>query len=91
MTVQTADGMDGLRENVVPHRLLQVHLTVVSMESTAQYWRSVWLELEAHMRCIWRNLAGLYFLLIGPTGERFSALTSRGLAMLSDCATDAGS
>ncbi|HVH71553.1 MAG TPA: hypothetical protein VNB49_10635, partial [Candidatus Dormibacteraeota bacterium] len=49
-TVQTADGMDGLQGNVVPHRPPQVHLLVVSMESTAQYWRSVWLELEPYMR-----------------------------------------
>jgi hypothetical protein len=42
--------MDGLCGNVGPHRLPQVHLLVVSMESTAQYWRSVWLELEPHMR-----------------------------------------
>ena len=33
--------MDGLRENVVPHWLPQVHLTGVSMESTAQYWKPV--------------------------------------------------
>ena len=42
--------MDALHGNVRPHRLPQVHLLVVSMESTAQYWRSVWLELEPHMR-----------------------------------------
>jgi hypothetical protein len=41
--------MDGLRGNVGPHRLPQVHLPVVSMQSTAQYWRSVWLELEPCM------------------------------------------
>jgi transposase len=25
------------------------------MESTAQYWRSVWFELEPHMRLHWRR------------------------------------
>jgi hypothetical protein len=35
---------------MVPRRPLQVHLPVVAMESTAQYCRSVWLELEPHMR-----------------------------------------
>jgi len=49
-TLQTADEMDGLRENVGPQRLPRVHLLVFSMESTAQYWRSLWLELEPHMR-----------------------------------------
>ena len=29
-----------------PHRLPQVHLLVVSMESTAQYWKPVWEALE---------------------------------------------
>jgi len=60
MTVQTADGMDGLRENVVPHRLLQVHLTVVSMESTAQYWKPVWGALERYWKpsCQKREGAG---------------------------------
>jgi transposase len=31
---------------VGPHRLPQVHLLVVSMESTAQYWKPVWEALE---------------------------------------------
>jgi hypothetical protein len=31
--------MDGLRGNVVPHRMPQVHLLVVSMESTGVYWK----------------------------------------------------
>jgi transposase len=44
------DERGGLLGNVVLHRPLQVYLLVVSMESTAQYWRSVWLELEPHMR-----------------------------------------
>jgi transposase len=30
--------MDGLHENVGPHWLAQVHLTVVSMQSTGVYW-----------------------------------------------------
>ena len=47
MTVQTADEMDGLRENVVPNWLLQVHLTVVSMQSTGVYWIAVYDILEA--------------------------------------------
>jgi hypothetical protein len=38
--------MDGLRRNVEPHRLAQVHSLVISMESTAQYWKPVWHELE---------------------------------------------
>ena len=25
------------------------------MESTAQYWRSVWLALEPYMRCSWHK------------------------------------
>ena len=41
-TVQTADGRDGLRGNVGPHRLPQVHLLVVSMEATGVYWMPVW-------------------------------------------------
>jgi transposase len=40
--------MDGLRGNVGPHRLPQVHLLVVSMESTAQYWQPVWQTLEQY-------------------------------------------
>jgi transposase len=39
--------MDGLRENLVPHWLPQVHLTVVSMQSTGVYWMSVYDILEA--------------------------------------------
>jgi transposase len=38
--------MDGLRENVVPHRLPQVHLTVVSMQSTGVYWIPLYDILE---------------------------------------------
>ena len=38
--------MDGLRENVVPHWLPQVHLTVVSMESTGVYWKPIFNILE---------------------------------------------
>ena len=40
-TVQTADEMDGLRENMGPHRLPRVHLLVVSMQSTGVYWIAV--------------------------------------------------
>jgi len=52
VTVQIADGRDGLRGNVVPHHLPQVHLTVVSMESTAQYWKPVWEALERYWKPI---------------------------------------
>jgi transposase len=38
--------MGGLRGNVVLHRPLQVHLLVVSMESTGVYWKPVWNILE---------------------------------------------
>jgi transposase len=38
--------MDGLRENVVPHWLPQVHLTVVSMQSTGVYWIALYDILE---------------------------------------------
>src|SRR6516225_531555 len=46
-TVQTADEMDGLRENMGPHRLPRVHLLVVSMQSTGVYWIAVFDILEA--------------------------------------------
>jgi hypothetical protein len=42
--------MDELHENVVSLRSSQVHLTVVSMESTAQYWRPVWEALERYWK-----------------------------------------
>ena len=42
--------MDGLRENVVPHWLPQVHLTVVSMDATGVYWKPVWNILEAEKK-----------------------------------------
>jgi transposase len=38
--------MDGLRGNVVPHRMPQVHLLVVSMQSTGVYWIAVFDILE---------------------------------------------
>jgi len=37
---------------VGPHRLPQVHLLVVSMESTALYWRPVWEALEMYWKPI---------------------------------------
>ena len=39
--------MDGLRENMGPHRLPRVHLLVVSMQSTGVYWIAVFDILEA--------------------------------------------
>jgi transposase len=42
--------MDGLYRNVRPHRPAQVHSLVDSMESTAQYWKPVWLGLEGQCR-----------------------------------------
>ena len=39
--------MDGLCGNVGPHRLPQVHLLVVSMQSTGVYWIAVYDILEA--------------------------------------------
>jgi transposase len=42
--------MDGLCGNVGPHRLPQVHLLVVSMESTAQYWKPLWGALERYWK-----------------------------------------
>jgi hypothetical protein len=50
--------MDGLRENVVLHRLSQVHLTVVSMESTAQYWKPLWSALERYWKPSCQNREG---------------------------------
>jgi transposase len=50
--------MDGLRENVVPHWLPQVHLTVVSMESTAQYWKPLWSALERYWKPSCQNWEG---------------------------------
>ena len=47
--------MDGLRENVVPHWLPQVHLLVVSMESTGVYWRPVWNLLEGQFELLLAN------------------------------------
>jgi transposase len=47
--------MDGLRENLVPHWLPQVHLTVVSMESTGVYWRPVWNLLEGQFELLLAN------------------------------------
>lgn len=41
------DERDGLRGNVVPHRPLQLHLAVVSMQSTGVYWIAVYDILEA--------------------------------------------
>jgi len=38
--------MDGSHENVGPHWLPQVHLTVVSMQSTGVYWMPVFEVLE---------------------------------------------
>jgi transposase len=38
--------MDGLRGNVVPHRMPQVHLLVVSMQSTGVYWIPLYDILE---------------------------------------------
>jgi hypothetical protein len=35
---------------VVPHRLPQVHLIVISMKSTAQYWKPVWETLERYWK-----------------------------------------
>ena|SRR5215831_368631 len=57
-TVQTADEMDGFRENVGPHRLPRVHLLVVSMESTAQYWKPVWGALEQYWKPTRQKQAG---------------------------------
>jgi transposase len=42
--------MDALRGTVGPHRLPQVYLLVVSMESTAQYWKPVWGALEQYWK-----------------------------------------
>ncbi len=39
--------MDGLRGNVGPHRLPEVHLLVVSMESTGVYWIPLFQILES--------------------------------------------
>ena len=47
--------MDGLRENLVPHWLPQVHLTLVSMESTGVYWRPVWNLLEGQFELLLAN------------------------------------
>jgi transposase len=47
--------MDGLRENVVPHWLPQVHLTVVSMESSGVYWKPVWNILEGEFTVVLAN------------------------------------
>jgi transposase len=54
------DEKDGLHGNMVPHRPLQVHSLVVSMESTAQYWQPVWGGLERYWRpsCQKREGAG---------------------------------
>ena len=48
-------GRDGLRGNLGPHRLPQVHLLVVSMESTGSYWIPVFNLLEGHVRVVLAN------------------------------------
>jgi hypothetical protein len=42
--------MDELRRNVVPHRPTQEQLLVDSMESTGQYHKPVWLQLEGRFQ-----------------------------------------
>jgi len=43
---------------VVPHCPLQVHLLVVSMESTAQYWQPVWGALERYWKPVCQKREG---------------------------------
>jgi transposase len=68
--------MGGLRGNVVLHRPLQVHLLVVSMESTAQYWKPVWGALERYWKpsCQKREGAGK----MSGTLHLAQALSNRG-------------
>ena len=47
--------MDGLCGNVGPHRLPQVHLLVVSMESSGVYWKPVWNILEGQFTVVLAN------------------------------------
>jgi transposase len=47
--------MDGLCGNVGPHRLSQVHLLVVSMESTGVYWKPVYAILEGSLEIVVAN------------------------------------
>jgi transposase len=47
--------MGGLRGNAVLHRPLQVHLLVVSMESTGVYWKPVWNVLEGQFEIVLAN------------------------------------
>jgi transposase len=61
---------------VVLHRPLQVHLLVVSMESTAQYWKPVWGALEQYWKpsCEKREGASR----MSGTLHRAQALSNRG-------------
>jgi transposase len=47
--------MDGLCGNVGPYRLSQVHLLVVSMESTGVYWKPVYAILEGSLEIVVAN------------------------------------
>jgi len=47
--------MDGLRGNVGPHRLPQVHLLVVAMESTGVYWKPIYAILEGALEIVVAN------------------------------------
>jgi transposase len=70
------DEKDGLHGNMVPHRPLQVHSLVVSMESTAQYWKAVWGALERYWKPICQKREGA-----GPksgTLHLAQALSNRG-------------
>jgi transposase len=60
VVVQTVDGKDVLPGNVGSHRPFQVHLLLVSMESTTQYWKPVWATLERYWQpvCEKRETAG---------------------------------
>ena len=51
------------------------------MESTAQYWRSVWLELEPHLRLH----LGQAFSNRAPRGRKHDFKDARGSCFYCDC------
>ena len=89
------DERDGLRGNVVPHRPLQLHLAVVSMQSTGVYWIAVYDILEAggHAAQPWAPLtssmesSGVYWKPVWNILERTSkmCLGARPIRRMLNC------